>query len=206
MDLLPVDDECNLVGAHPPLEFVFPLPTNDAFRTVNAAVFYTLRSYVPQQYSAAPAESVEGAAAYDLACDGTPAQLFVLHVSPTVAQVALQWMRPTAEGGMWNPSLVPDRARRVAEFLLRRILEEIRRLLHTQLAFNNIIPPMPSRVHPDAVVIWQFIYYPEMGDKELETKSGINRQTLANHRSLLGLSRRVREQPEQKTGRGRVRG
>lgn len=176
----------------PSYEFVYPLPSGNAFKTVNGAVFYTLNRFCPLQDSTR--DEVDGGTVYYLAYKGTIIQLFVLHISEHTAVIRVHQLAPMKERGvdyMWRPR--DDRKEVMQGFaaIYAAIHEAIVDNLRYAIRLEETLPPPPPNTDLTAVFIWQELYHPTMTDRELAELINYSHQALKNARNRTGRIKRV---------------
>lgn len=177
-------------------EQVYPLPTGDAFKTVNGAVFYVLSRWD----TAAPVErdEVDGGVVYYLPLHNWLMQLFVLHLTDNVAALRfhaclpLDDMMVTGRAYVW----VPKNPNEAFVHGAQAILTSIRHYIITSLRYvvnfePDTLPPMPSKDDIYAVCDWHRIYKPEMTLKELAEQAGVSYTHIRNTRHEVGFGRIV---------------
>jgi hypothetical protein len=176
----------------PPLERVYQLPNADAFKTVNAAVFYVLSRLYPGQKLIR--DETDGAIVYTMAGHGWRMQLFILYTANSVATVRLHPLIPDnlAERFAWVNGPAGRDAGEWALRILNMCHSSIANLLRG--AAFIIGAPAPPKQDLEAAIRWKDIYFPAMPDPNLAELVGAKHQTIKNLRSKLGM---------QKGGRGR---
>lgn len=172
----------------PPLESVYQLPSSDAFKTVNAGVFYTLSRLYPGQRIAR--DETDGAIVYNLAGRGWHAQLFVLHTTDCVATMRFHMLMPNDPIGriIWIRDVGP-RAGEEMLTIFHMCHGSVANLLRSAALIYGP-PSAPAPIDMNAVFTWQEIYHPALPDAKLAEIIGYDHQTVRNKRSALGKSKR----------------
>lgn len=176
----------------PPLECVYQLPDAEAFKTVNAAVFYVLSRLYPGQKIAR--DETAGAITYIFAGHGWRMQLFILYTAEHIATMRLHPLIPDdlAERFAWVHGPAGADAGQWALIIFQMCHSSIANLLRVAaLALGP--PPAPPKTNLPAVFTWQEIYFPTMKNSELAERIGIEHQTLRNARSAMKKLKRNRE-------------
>lgn len=199
----------------PKYDMLYPLASSNAFKTVNAIVFYMLSRLDP----GVPVErdEVEGGTVYYLLYRTWLIQLFVLHVSDTIACIRLHNCIPIGnrEGFTreysWRPP--PPHAEYTPGItgLMMGIHQEIVSVLRYPIQMGlETAPPMPPASEMAFVFQWQQLYRPNMTDKELADQLGVSHQTVRNARSKYQQTKReigrVPQAPRGYHQHGRTRG
>lgn len=172
----------------PPMECIYQLPTADAFKTVNAGVFYTLSRLYPGQRIAR--DETDGAIVYHLTGIGWQAQLFILHITEKVVTMRLLMQMPNdpIERIVWIRDL-GERAGWEAVTIFQMCHGSIANLLRGAALVLGPPAPPPATNMP-AVFSWQEIYHPTLHDAELAKLIGKEHQTIRNERRALGKPKR----------------
>jgi hypothetical protein len=176
----------------PPLEYIYPLPTTNAFKTVNAAVFYTLARCDPTQ--TVDRDEVDGGVVYHIEFRSATIQLFVLHITDHIACIRLHHLAPIAEVGrdyMWRPRGDRAEAKLGMDALMAAFNEAIVDLLRYSAKLEPGVPPPPPATDLEVAFTWQELYYPDMTDKELAERIGVSHQTIRNARSRTRHTKRA---------------
>lgn len=181
-------------SVEPGFELIYPLSTTNAFKTVNAAVFYTFARLCPTQR--VERDEVDGGVAYHFRYEDTVFQLFVLHISDTVASLRLHRCELVKEALLWRdyawqPRDPSGKVQRGMAALLASIDEAIVDSLRCASRLDiHQPPPHPPASELFHVFTWQRIYHPDMPDKELAELIGVSHQTVRNARSRYQQTKR----------------
>lgn len=180
------------------IETRYPLANGDAFKAVNAAVFYAIgRNNSGRRIEF---EAVDGGTLYYVNSAGLVVQIFVLYVSECVALTRFHFIGVYVMPGGQSPQQAVLRKEVTAT--LRRLVSTIDRavegLLRLGTTEQDMKPPLPSANDLELAFKWQQMYYPEMTDKELAARLGVSHQTIRNARSQKHYTKR--------TPRGKNRG
>jgi hypothetical protein len=189
-------------SADPCYSWVYPLPTAQAYKTVNGAVFYTLARLTPTQ----PFEpaAVDGGTVYDLQIGGRAFQLFVLHLSDRAASIRVHPLAPVEQVGpeaCWQPVDDGEVAQQGLAVLMALIHAAIKEQIGQMMQLDALVPPPPPATDLEAALLWQDLYYPTMTDRELADRIGVAHQSIRNARSKARHKKRI----PRGVPRGRVR-
>ena len=182
----------DFASTEPCYSWVYPLPTPQAFKTVNGAVFYTLARLAPMQ----PIErdAVDGGTVYDLLLAGRAFQLFVLHLSDGAASIRVHQIAPLQEVGpdqSWQPRDDGGAAQHALAMLMAMIHTAIKELIGQMMQLEQLVPPPPPGTDLEAALLWQELYYPLMTDRELADRIGVAHQSIRNVRSRSRHTKRI---------------
>jgi hypothetical protein len=175
-------------------EIIYPLPTGDAFKTVNAAVFYAFSRIQPDQR--VERDAVDGGVVYYFRFERGLYQLFLLHISPSIVSLRIHRCEllvdaMTYRNYAWQPR-DPDSDEVYGLIALVGIVNEaITDSLRCAVKMDVMaIPPPPPASELHHVFTWQQIYHPDMPDKELAELIGVSHQTVRNARSRYQQTKR----------------
>jgi hypothetical protein len=184
-------------------ETVYPLAFRDAYKAVNAAVFYVIGRL--NSGRRVEREEVEGGSLYYVGIDGVVMQIFVLYVADYYATIRAHLV------GIYPPpgtqSVMEFLHRREVYLTLSKFLHtldaEVGKLLRMGLSENDMKPPPPPTHNMDVVFTWQRMYYPNMTDRELADHIGVAYSTVRNARSKHQQLKRIpRGKPRGEEERG----
>lgn len=187
--------EPEYISIEPGVEMLYPLPTTNAFKSVNAAVFYAFSRLSPT--TRVDRDEVDGGVAYYFRFEHTLYQLFVLHITDSVASLRFHRCELREEalqrrGYVWQPRDPEGELQYGLAAILNYVHEAIVDTLRCAVKLDNTtIPPPPPASELYHVFTWQQIYYPDMTDKELADLIGVSHQTLRNARSRYKQGKRT---------------
>lgn len=189
-------DAYTLEMGDPPLEGFYQLPNAEAFKTVNAAVFYVLSRIYPGQKLIR--DETSGAIVYTLAGHGWRMQLFVLYTSENVATIRVHPLIPNTlpERFAWVNGPAGKDAGEWAVTIFHMCESAIANLLRNAAFISG--PPPPPKHDLEAAIRWAALYQPAMPDPELAELVGAKHQTIKNLRRQLGMQKRGRGRFDQK--------
>jgi hypothetical protein len=174
-----------------PLEQSYPIADDDAFKVVNTAVWYTLTRLLPG--SPIPRDQVDGGTCYHLSVGTQGVQLYVLRISPHLAEIRLHLLLPLdpIERTVWQLQSGQQHARGQIEEALGTVLAfcdmEIAEMLHRAATVEGSTPLPPAT--NEQIVRWWLLYHRQKTVHQLvrliEQTDGrqIPAQTLYNIRS-----------------------
>jgi hypothetical protein len=167
-------------------EQVYHLPSENAFKTVNSAVFYVLSRFecgVPLER-----DEVDGGAVYYLLLNDWLMQLFVLHIAETVAAIRLHAcvqlddLAITGRAYLWRPKGPNEPFMEGAQAIVGAIHDSIVTSLRYAVSYEpSTAPPMPPKSDLQAICTWQQIYAPAKPLQELAKEIGVSYSAPAQH-------------------------
>jgi hypothetical protein len=181
-----------------PLEQYYHLASPDLFEAAHSAVFAAIGRLHPKLPLHCP--PAPGRVVYLLQRpDGYRAQLFLLLLSPTL--VSLQ-MCPSLLLDLNNIKEaqripLPPEVQHHFRYVFASCHEEIIKFVRIATSLEGLDPPPPPGRMED-ILTWGAMYYPDLADKELAARAGVEHQSIRNQRfktRRLKRSPRANKQP-----------
>jgi hypothetical protein len=174
-------------------ERIYPLPSGEAYKTVNAAVADTISTL--SRGNDPVRDETAGWTRYTItSIDGITFQLRVLHTSEKLATVRLSPVFPndTVEFAMQylQTNDLSKTGDQISE-LFRICDTQIKQQLRRAMSADEFDPLPPPKSDIDLLLTWQETYRPTMKDQELAEIAGIEAQSIRNARHRLNRTRRV---------------
>jgi hypothetical protein len=148
-------------GLTRPLEQCYPIANDDAFKVVNTAVWYTLSRLLPGR--PITRDQIDGGTLYELSAGQQGIQLFVLRISPHLAEIRVHFLLPLdpVERTVWQlQTLTPHKPSQIEEAIATILAccdMEIADMLH-RAATTEGTAPMPPATN-EQIVRWWLLYH-----------------------------------------------